>query len=38
MPQHEALRGKDLNAVADALAERLVKRIAEIEAIRAGST
>lgn len=36
MPQHEALRGKDLNAVADALAERLVKRINEIEASEVG--
>ena len=30
-------RGKDLGAVADALAQRLVKRIAEIEASGAGS-
>lgn len=37
MPQHEALRGKDLNAVADTLAERLAKRIDEIEASEAGS-
>lgn len=29
--------GKDLNAVADALAERLVKRIAEIEASGQGN-
>lgn len=36
MPQHEALRGKDMGALADALAERLVKRIDEIEAGQAG--
>ena len=33
----EEFAGKDLSAVADALAERLVKRIAEVEASGAGS-
>ncbi|MGJ0453466.1 MAG: hypothetical protein ACR65T_09615 [Methylocystis sp.] len=36
MREHESLRGKDLNAVSDSLAERLVKRIDEIEAGQAG--
>ncbi|WP_292532281.1 hypothetical protein [Methylocystis sp.] len=33
----EEFAGKDLNAVADALAQRLEKRIAEVEAAQVGS-